>query len=136
MSSAEAKPRHAVQVPSKTHDSTLSKNYRLLTPTSCRCLTLAVDNFGTVNSYHLPKRYRMTFRQESHSIAPVLILAFYRRLLALKRITFTLDYCEVPPHPSKMVTVVTDSRKVPIPTGISIRLKVYHRRSVASPFSQ
>ena len=32
----------------------LSKNYRLLTPTSCRCLTLAVDNFGTVNSYHLP----------------------------------------------------------------------------------
>ena len=35
--------------------STLSKNYRLLTPTSCRCLTLAVDNFGTVNSYHLPK---------------------------------------------------------------------------------
>ena len=33
----------------------LSKNYRLLTPTSCRCLTLAVDNFGTVNSYHLPK---------------------------------------------------------------------------------
>ena len=25
------------------------------TPTSCRCLTLAVDNFGTVNSYHLPK---------------------------------------------------------------------------------
>ena len=35
----------------------LSKNYRLLTPPSCRCLTLAIDNFGTVNSCHLPKSH-------------------------------------------------------------------------------
>ena len=39
------------------HSCGLSKNYRLLTPPSCRCLTLAIDNFGTVNSCHLPKSH-------------------------------------------------------------------------------
>ena len=70
------------------------------------------------------KRYRMTFRQESHSIAPALILAFNRCLLALQRITFTLRQLWGATPSSKMVTVVTEGRKVPIPTGISIRLKV------------
>ena len=31
---------------------------------SCRCLTLAVDNFGTVNSYHLPNQHKLNSTQE------------------------------------------------------------------------
>ena len=75
MSSAEAKPRHAIHVRSR-----LMTAHAWLSPA---------------------KRYRMAFRQESHSIAPALILAFNRYLLALKRITFTLRHCEVPPYPQR-----------------------------------
>ena len=71
------------------------------------------------------KRYPLSFFGESPQVAPDLILAFYRCFWHTNAFLLRYDSCEEPLPSIRDGKVVTgNSRKVQIPTGNTIRLKV------------
>ena len=105
----------------------LSKNYRLLTPTSCRCLTLAVDNFGTVNSYHLPSLTNICiaclFPWYWYWAPMPLISAFHRGIKEMRLICYSIPIFS---NRRTNFTYLMSKKLLPLQPLISPRLKPYN----------